>query len=84
MELKTIENEMCDLINRFCPFDCDQVLPDQDLKENYGIDSIALVEMLVEIEGVYGITFDSSFLTYEYFSTVERIAKYISEKVNVA
>ncbi len=82
MQKHEIETKVCEAVSRLGQFNNDNVQVDSDLRDNYGVDSIILVELLVEIEEVFGITFDSSFLTYEAFSTVRSIADYVYNKLN--
>lgn len=82
MDKKEILSKICELVQTYSQFEGDNVQLDGDLKEDYGIDSITLVELLVDIESQFDITFDSSFLTYESFSTAGSIADYIDQKLN--
>lgn len=82
MTKKEIESRICELVQTYSQFDGDNVQLNGDLREDYGVDSIALVELLVDIESQFDVTFDSSFLTYESFSTAGSIADHINEKLN--
>ncbi len=82
MQKHEIEQKVCEAVSRLGQFNNDNVQVDSDLRDSYGVDSIVLVELLVEIEDVFGITFDSSFLSYETFSTVRSIADYVYSKLN--
>ncbi len=82
MTKSEIESKICELVQTYSQFDGDNVQLSGDLREDYGIDSIALVELLVDIESQFDVTFDSSFLTYESFSTAGSIADHINEKLN--
>ncbi len=82
MQKNEIEQKVSEVVSRLAQFNNDNIEVDSDLRDNYGVDSIVLVELLVEIEDVFGITFDSSFLTYEAFSTVRSISDYIFGKLN--
>lgn len=82
MQKQEIENKVCEVVSRLCQFNNDNIQVDSDLRDNYGVDSIVLVELLVEIEDAFGITFDSSFLSYEAFSTVGSISDYVYQKLN--
>ncbi len=79
---KEIEEKVCELVRAFCIFEGDNVQLDGDLREDYGIDSIGLVELLVDIESKFDIVFDSSFLTSESFSTAGNLVDYIDQKLN--
>ncbi|ACL76846.1 acyl carrier protein [Ruminiclostridium cellulolyticum] len=82
MQKQEIESKVCEVVSRVAQFNNDNVVADSDLRDNYGVDSIVLVELLVEIEDIFGITFDSSSLTYETFSTVNSITDYIENVLN--
>jgi dTMP kinase len=78
---KEIENRICAILKNYCQYNGDNIVVDKDLRENYGVDSLILVELLVDIEAGFGITFDNEMLTYEHFSTVAALADYVFEKV---
>ncbi len=82
MQKQEIESKVCEVVSRVAQFNNDNIVVDSDLRDNYGVDSIVLVELLVEIEDIFGITFDSSSLTYETFSTVNSITDYVDNIVN--
>jgi acyl carrier protein len=81
MQKQDVVSKVCELVSRLGQFNNDNVEVDSDLRDNYGIDSIVLVELLVEIEDALGITFDSSSLSYDTFSTVGSISDYVYEKI---
>ncbi len=82
MQRQEIESKVCEVVSRVAQFNNENVVADSDLRDNYGVDSIVLVELLVEIEDIFGITFDSSSLTYETFSTVNSITDYVNNILN--
>ncbi|AEY64960.1 MULTISPECIES: acyl carrier protein [Eubacteriales] len=82
MQRQEIESKVCEVVSRVAQFNNENVVADSDLRDNYGVDSIVLVELLVEIEDIFGITFDSSSLTYETFSTVNSITDYVDNILN--
>ncbi|EGD47940.1 phosphopantetheine-binding protein [Ruminiclostridium papyrosolvens DSM 2782] len=82
MQKQEIESKVCEVVSRVAQFNNENVVADSDLRDNYGVDSIVLVELLVEIEDIFGITFDSSSLTYETFSTVNSITDYVDNILN--
>lgn len=82
MQKQEIESKVCEVVSRVGQYNTDNIEVNSDLRDNYGIDSIVLVELLVELEDTFGITFDSSFLTYETFSTINAISDYVFEKVS--
>ena len=82
MEKAHIENNVIEVINSHCPYKNEKLDADKDLRDNYGIDSIILVEVLVELESVMNINFDSNLLAYDNFSTINKITDYIYELQN--
>ncbi|MHB8062503.1 MAG: acyl carrier protein [Ruminiclostridium sp.] len=82
MVKREIEEKVCELVKAYGQFESDNVELDGDLRESYGIDSITLVELLVDLESQFDIVFDSSFLTYESFSTAGNLADHIDQKIN--
>ncbi|WP_438432806.1 phosphopantetheine-binding protein [Gorillibacterium sp. sgz500922] len=75
---------VCEIVSRYALEAGMEVQPDANLREAYGIDSLTLVELLVEVEEVFGILFDSSSLTDDFFSTAASIAGYVSGKLEAA
>ncbi|MDP4094812.1 MAG: acyl carrier protein [Bacillota bacterium] len=80
MDRIDIEKKVCEIVCQRSQFNKENIILDNDLRDNYGIDSIILVEMLIEMEEEFGVTFDSSMLSYEYFSTAKSISDYICSK----
>ena len=81
MKREEIEEKISELLKARSQFNGDNINMDCDLRDNYGIDSIALVELLIEIECEFEISIDSNLLTYEYFSTGKAICDYIEKKL---
>ncbi|PYG88229.1 acyl carrier protein [Ruminiclostridium sufflavum DSM 19573] len=81
MKKEEIEQKISELLKGRSQFNGDNIKLDCDLRDNYGIDSIALVELLIEIECEFDISIDSNLLTYEYFSTGNAICDYVFKKL---
>ncbi|MDF2986925.1 MAG: phosphopantetheine-binding [Eubacterium sp.] len=84
MQREEIESKIFEILRSRCQFNGDNIKADVDLRDNYGIDSIALVELLIEIECEFDITIDSNLLTYECFSTADAISNYVLNKLTDA
>lgn len=52
----------------------------QDLL-NLGLDSLKCVAMIVKLEESFNIVFEDEELLFEYFSTIQRIADKVAEKI---
>ncbi len=50
------------------------------LRETLGIDSVALFELIVGLEDVYGITFEENEFRLSLFEDVESIANFVERK----
>lgn len=57
-----------------------KVSTDQELWESKILDSITIVELVVEIEDEFGIKIPFNEITVESFSTVEKMVQYIHSK----
>ena len=82
VEKQAMEEKVCEIIKESCQYNADNISIEGDLRENHGIDSIALVELLVKIEIEFDIIVDSNLLTYDNFSTPKAISDYVCSKLN--
>jgi len=57
-----------------------KVTPEESLWESRVLDSITIVELVVEIETEYGISIPFNEIVVENFETVERMVNYINSK----
>ena len=56
-------------------------IPDESpLLETLGIDSVALFELVVGLEDVYGITFEEDEFRLSLFKNVDAIANFVEQK----
>ncbi len=83
MGREEIEQRVIDVVKKHCQFQADKIETDKDLRDNYGIDSILLVDLLIEIEMDFDISIDGNLLTYDNFSTVKEIAEFVMKKLNL-
>ena len=81
MNRDEIQTKVFSMISDYSPVKDAEPVMENDLREYYGIDSIVLVELLVNIETNFGITIESSDLSYEYFSTLKTIVDYIEKRL---
>ncbi|QMV40977.1 acyl carrier protein [Cohnella cholangitidis] len=84
MDKSIIEQKVCQWVREKATVPSEEIALDADLRDNYGIDSISLVELLVEIECAFDMTFDSASLTNDYFSTAGSISEYVCRKLAVS
>jgi len=53
---------------------------DENLMENYEIDSVNLFEIVVGMEEAFGISFEDEDFSVELFTTVDSLAEFVEEK----
>lgn len=82
MNIEVIKEKVINVIKENCPYDTENFDITADLRDNYGIDSIAIVTVLVDLEEAFDITIDSQLLTYDSFSTIEKIIDYVVKSIN--
>ena len=58
----------------------EEIPDDAPLLETLGIDSVALFELVVGLEDVYGITFEEDEFRLSLFKDVESIADFVEQK----
>jgi acyl carrier protein len=58
----------------------DEIPDAAPLLESLGIDSVALFELIVGLEDVYGITFEEDEFRLSLFKDVESIAEFVERK----
>ena len=54
---------------------------DEPILEN-GINSMNIMELIVDIEDEYNIEFDASVLNYRLLRTIRSISEYVFEQIN--
>jgi acyl carrier protein len=82
MDKQAIQEKVIDVIKENCQFNKDEIELDADLRDNYGIDSLAIVNILVDLEDAFNITIDSGLLSYDSFSNTRKIIDYINATIN--
>ncbi len=75
--LKQITEEIQELIAELV--EGTEVSPIADLKE-LGVDSVLMINLIVQLEQKYGICFDDEELDHSYFSTIATLAELVSHK----
>jgi acyl carrier protein len=60
-----------------------QIRDDANLMEEYGVDSVALFELVVGLEDEFGITMEDVDFKIDTFQTVNSIVGFVEEKQNV-
>lgn len=69
------------LIERlFLKMQPDDIENDKNLMNDYGIDSVCVMEMVVGLEEMYGITFEPGEFKLDYFQSIKNMADFVRSK----
>jgi acyl carrier protein len=82
MDRNGIIKETCKILKEASQLEIKPDNLDCDLKDSYGIDSLKIVDILIQIEAHFDIEIDSNLLTYESFSTLGRLVEYIEAQIS--
>lgn len=75
-----MEEKLLEIIEKICDDDVVRDDLDMDLMEEGLMDSIAVVELIVAVEEVFGVELSPTEYDKEDWSTVHKIEKILSEK----
>ncbi len=81
LEIGEVKERVIEVIKRTAVFNADKVNENSSIKIDHGIDSIKLVEMIIDLEEEFDIEVDSAVLNFENFATVELISNYVAERL---
>ncbi|MFZ5989288.1 MAG: acyl carrier protein [Bacillota bacterium] len=82
MDISEVKEKVIEAVSRNALFNADKVNENSRIRRDHGIDSIRLVELVVDLEEEFDIEVDSASLTYENFATIELITNYIMNKIS--
>lgn len=64
----------------FLDVEPEDITDDAPLMETYGIDSVALFELVIGLEGEFGVVMEDVDFQIDTFKTVDSIAAFVEEK----
>lgn len=64
----------------FLDADADAIKDDENLMENYEIDSVNLFEIVVGLEEQFDISFEDEDFSVDLFATINNLAEYVEQK----
>jgi len=79
---KNIKHELKEMIieRLFLKMTPEDIENDKGLIDTYGIDSFSIMEIVVGLEELYGITFSPGEFKLSYFKTIDSITEFIESK----
>jgi len=82
---KPIEDTIKEMIveRLFLKVDPSEIPNDANLMKTLEIDSVSVLEIVVGLEEIYGISFEDEEFKIEIFETVNSIADFVREKLDV-
>lgn len=81
LEIGEVKERVMEVIKRNAVFNADKVNENSSIRRDHGIDSIKLVEMIIDLEEEFDIEVDSAVLNFENFATVKLISNYVAERL---
>ncbi|MCS6863089.1 MAG: acyl carrier protein [Abditibacteriales bacterium] len=60
----------------------EDIADDAPLMDTYGIDSVALFEIIIGLEEVYGVTMEDEEFSLDLFENVNAIAEFVRRKLD--
>ena len=84
MDMSKVKQELKEmLIERlFLSMTPEEIENDKNLMDEYGIDSVSIMEMAVGLEEMYGISFADGGFKLDYFKTIDSMATLVESKAN--
>ena len=80
MSHEEIIERVIDVVENFAVENTDHITIDSELKKDLGIDSLKMIELLLDLEGEFGIQFNNGAVTLESFKSIATIVKLVDEK----
>jgi acyl carrier protein len=78
-----VKQKVRDIVLDILPTITDEELEDDKNLFNLGLDSITAMTLVLNLQETFGITFDSSEISFENFQTLANITELLSKKVCV-
>ncbi|MDD2600547.1 MAG: acyl carrier protein [Kiritimatiellae bacterium] len=83
MNTNEIETTLKDMIveRLFLPISADDIATDASLIDQYGVDSVSLLELVVGLEEAFGIVIEDSDFDVRNFSSVANLRDFVSARL---
>lgn len=82
IDTSTVKEKVIDIVRRNAVLNTDMVNENSDIRRDHGIDSIKMVELVVDLEEEFDIEVDSCSLSFDNFANIERITSYVLKKIS--
>jgi acyl carrier protein len=76
-----ILERVVNIVKRHAVFNPDKVMEESRIRRDHGIDSIKMVELVVDLEDEFNIEVDSASLSFENFANIGIITDFIIGKL---
>ncbi|MBQ8085745.1 MAG: acyl carrier protein [Lachnospiraceae bacterium] len=82
MEKKEIEQKMMEIIEEEMPeIDADKIDLEASFTDEYGVDSVSLIKVIVDAEQKFNVKFDDRELALNKYNNFEDVVEVIEEKL---
>jgi acyl carrier protein len=79
--MNDVKERVMKVIAKNALINADKVTEESWIGRDHGIDSIRLVELIIDLEDEFDIEVDTSSLSHQNFANVDLIAEYITSKL---
>lgn len=82
-DIETLKTQLKHLIveRLFLDLAPEDIRDDAPLMDTYGIDSVALFEVIIGLEEVYGVTMEDAEFSLDLFENVNAMAEFVQRKL---
>jgi len=75
-----IEEKLIEIIRNHCLHNSNKITLASNLRNDHGIDSLKVTEMILDIEEEFKFEFEASALSLDTFQTVESLLNYVQSQ----
>lgn len=61
----------------------DNINDETDIIDDLGFNSITIIKLIIELEVLFGISFDNDYIDIEEISKIKQLVNYVCEKQNL-
>lgn len=83
MDVVEVQETVLEIVRGNATMNVENVNGESHLKQDHGIDSIKMVEFILEVEEEFDIEIENSAIHHDNFGTVENIVNFLKERLTV-
>ena len=79
--MNNIKEKVMEVVSKNALINADKVTEESWIGRDHGIDSIKMVEMIINLEDEFDIEVDTSSLSHQNFANIDLITEYVASKL---